>query len=377
MRLWKAPALPLVAALLALLPSGTRAADAPAYIGIHAPLTSTSLILVPYGKDALAQGSGFVLDRNRRLLVTNRHVVGDRDKVEALFPVYENAQARVDRNFYLQKARRYRGKVLDRSERCDLALIELESMPAEVVELPLASNSLKAGDLVATSGNPGNAAHAFVYARGKVRSVEQQRLNYDNQQKVEARILEIDTERRLEPGVSGGPVINGAGELVGVVSAAPADESPVALCIDVREVRAFLGEVYRKKATAALARQDYNDAIAQSSRALGFNPDDALAFNERGAAYSYLNQLDEAIADYSAAVKLNPSLTRAWRSRGSAHYYKGDFEKAVADCTEAIKRDPDYALAYLSRSRALAQLKQFDKSRAAATKAVPLDPSLK
>jgi tetratricopeptide (TPR) repeat protein len=374
MRSWKqlvSPALPVV--FLALPP--VWADEAPAYINIHKPLTSTAMILVP-DTNIRSQGSGFVVDYKARLLLTNYHVVGQESSLLAVFPTYEQAQARADRNYYLTKAPRFRGKVVHRDDKIDLALLELQEISNDAMELKLATDSAKVSDRIHTSGNPGNDTRAFVYTPGKVNEITRMKMEYVSNQKVECRILEIATDGKLSPGVSGGPVVNSQGELVGVIAAGPPDGSQRAMCIDIKEVRHFLCVAHRKLATAAIRKQEYSKAVEFCTRALEYNPGDALTLNERGVAYSYQDSYDKAIADYTAALKSDPKLSRAFRSRGSAYFHKGEFDKTVKDCTEALVIDPKYALAYLWRGKALAKLGKADEAAADRAKALKLDPSL-
>src|SRR5262249_46174218 len=120
MRRWNLLPVGLFLLFLALPP--VRADDAPTFINIHKPLTSTAMILVPHTRIA-AQAPDFIIDDKASLLVTNYHVVGKETNFLAVFPTYENAQARADRKHYLISAPRYRGKVLHRDEKLDLALL--------------------------------------------------------------------------------------------------------------------------------------------------------------------------------------------------------------------------------------------------------------
>ncbi len=361
-----------VVALFALALPRSWAAEDAAHIGIHRPLTSTSMILV-----GNKQGSGWVVDQAGKLLVTNRHVVDTANEVEAIFPVYESGQARVDRPFYLREAKRIKGKVLHRDSQRDLAVIELESLPNGALELKLATTSAAKGDLVHTSGNPGSETKCFVYSAGNVREVNTAKIEYDNKQKVAARVAAVNTDKQLGPGVSGGPVINAGGELVGVMAAGPAQGGKIVLCIDVTEVRAFLGEAYRQQATAAIGKKQYEKAIAYCDKAIDLKTDDALARNERGVAFSYQERYERAIKEYSTALKLDPKMPRAFRNRGSAHFHLGKYDEAVADCSEALKLDPNYALAYWYRGRALDKLNKPKEAEADLKKARHLDSALR
>lgn len=363
MSAWRTAPCVLMLCLLAAKPAGAADDD---YIDLHIPLPSTALVLTKQ-----AQGSGFVIDRGERLLVTNHHVLDGRDEVQVIFPVLDNGRAFVKRDFYLTKGTRIKGKVLGSDAKLDLALIQLNAVPTEVPALRLATASPQAGDKTHIVANPGTNKLAWVYGVGSVRDVSKQKLEYQNGQKVGARIIELKADGQMAPGSSGGPVVNNGGELIGVLCAGAKGGAEL-WCIDISEVRHFLGETYRKQGSGALRKGEYSLAISHCERAIQFNPDDPLNHNERGAALSYLDRYDEAIQSYTTALKLDAKLARAHRNRGSAYFYKGQYEEAVTDCTAAIKLDPKYGLAYQTRAKALAKLNKPDEAKADAAKAKEL-----
>jgi hypothetical protein len=338
----------------------------------HKPLPSTALLLSPNG-----QGSGFLVDRGDRLLVTNSHVARANQAVDVIFPIMaDDGRILASRDFYLKKAQRIRAKCIASTSEQDLAILQLPSLPNTVPEIKLAIQSPKEGERTHLLGNTARSAQAWVYGFGKVKAVGTRKVDLGKGQFMEAQTLLVTADDRIGPGSSGGPVVNDAGELIGVIQSGTLDARHI-VCVECSEVRVFLGHYYRNLGTAALAAKDYNQAIARCGKALDANPADALAHHERAAAYSFQQRYEEAIRDYTAAIKLDPKLSRSLRGRASAHYGLGQYDKAVTDCTEAIKIDPNYALAYLSRSRAYEKLGKTDLSKADRDMAIKLDPSLK
>ena len=65
----------------------------------------------------------------------------------------------------------------------------------------------------------------------------------DDDSRLHAMILE--TQSPVNPGDSGGPVVNGRVELVGLVAAVKLRERLVSINIDLTEVRSFVGEYFR------------------------------------------------------------------------------------------------------------------------------------
>jgi tetratricopeptide (TPR) repeat protein len=369
--------LPVLAILLAV-GGAARAADGD-YVPSVRPLPSSAFVISPTDDKMYSQGTGFVVDRAARLLITNRHVVGTKEDVFVSFPMYNNSgEVYTPRDYYMKKAPKIKGKVLAADPVHDLALVELASLPDEVAELPLAKKSPKVGDPAFMLGNPGNSTRLWITAAGRVASIDDRKLTYkENNQKVSARISEINVERQEGKGASGGPVVNNANELIGVISAGQDDKPLAVICVDVTEVRSFLVETHRNLASAAMRKKDFNKAAVCCSKALRFDPTSALAYNERGAALSYLDKFGEAIADYTAAIRIDPKSARMFRNRGSAYFHQGELGKALEDCNEAVRLDPNYANAYLTRSKVLKKLERAPEAEADYLRAVQIDPSLK
>src|SRR5262249_31586996 len=148
-------------------------------------------------------------------------------------------------------------------------LIELEAPPGPLPELKLAPESASAGDFVHSFGNPGTSDAYWIYTSGTVRQVYHKRVVYGNGQVVEALMLE--TQAPINPGDSGGPVVNDRGDLVGVSASYRSAAQLVSNCIDVSEVRAFLAEArpllhphgadgFRRRAEHYLARGRFKQA---------------------------------------------------------------------------------------------------------------------
>jgi len=101
----------------------------------------------------------------------------------------------------------------------------------------------------------------------------------------------------------------------------------------------------------------------------------AVAYWNRGNAYSLKRELDQAIADYTEAIKLNPEFTLAYYGRGSAYRDKGEYDRAIADADKVIEINPQDPEAYSNRGSAY--VAKGDKERAVADyrKALQIDPS--
>ena len=98
--------------------------------------------------------------------------------------------------------------------------------------------------------------------------------------------------------------------------------------------------------TIAGCAPNYDHTIADSTKAIEKNPDDADAYRERANAWEEKGDYDQAIADYSKAIELDQRDVNLYYLRSYLYSEKGDYDQAIADCTKAIEINPDDAKAY-------------------------------
>jgi len=147
------------------------------------------------GEPRRTSGSGFVIDPSG-LIVTNAHVVEGETGVEVK----------------LADGRRFSGRVVGRDRRVDLALIRVDGVQNLPV-LPLGdSNALRVGEFVLALGHPfrleQTVSFGIVSRKGAPLAVAAPGFDF------------IQTDAAINPGNSGGPLLNMAGQVVGVNSMA-------------------------------------------------------------------------------------------------------------------------------------------------------------
>lgn len=150
----------------------------------------------------LGTGSGFVIDQTGNI-VTNNHVVADGREFEVVFASGERRRADL------------KGADVD----SDLAVIQVDSLPAEVQPVPLGdSRNLQVGQFVIAIGNPFGEAGSMSIGviSGLGRTLESQHVVAGGSFSIPQI---IQTDAAINPGNSGGPLLNLNGEVIGVNSA--------------------------------------------------------------------------------------------------------------------------------------------------------------
>ncbi len=158
---------------------------------------------VVYIITSTGSGSGFVYDELGHI-VTNRHVVAGSRSYEIVFA----------------DGMRLSARLVGADPDSDLAVLKVEALPDGVQPLPLAEpDTLQVGQFVAAIGNPfgeqGSMSVGIV--SGLSRSLRSQRTQGSGFTYSLPGVIQTDAP--INPGNSGGPLLNLAGEVVGVNSA--------------------------------------------------------------------------------------------------------------------------------------------------------------
>jgi tetratricopeptide (TPR) repeat protein len=96
----------------------------------------------------------------------------------------------------------------------------------------------------------------------------------------------------------------------------------------------------------------YEPAALALDDAVRQRPDDAAAWNNRGATRVRLGQEVGALGDYTKAIELNPADPELHFNRANAYMLLGNYEYAIKDLNRAIELAPHYAKAYFNRGTA-------------------------
>ncbi len=206
---------------------------------------STVWIVTSDADNETSTGTGVLVDAEKRIVLTNAHVVGDSRSAVVFFPDSKKGELEVKRQHYLDNVPKLAqpGRIVAVDRRRDLALIQLPKVPEGVTAIEMAETSAKPGSDIDIVGNPGGSDVLWVYTSGTVRSVYDKKFK-SNHGEHEFRVVEVQSP--IKPGDSGGPVVNAEGKLVGIAQSFSPENALVSYCVDISEIKALLSSAWRQ-----------------------------------------------------------------------------------------------------------------------------------
>ena len=145
----------------------------------------------------MGAGSGVIIN-SEGYIVTNNHVIEDADNIEVI----------------LNDSRKFTAKIIGRDPNTDIALVKIEAK-----ELPYLvwgnSDALKLGEWVLAVGNPFNLTSTVTAG---IVSAKSRNIGIISGQMMPLESF-IQTDAAVNPGNSGGALVNASGELVGINAA--------------------------------------------------------------------------------------------------------------------------------------------------------------
>ncbi len=186
-------------------------------------------------------GTGFLIDRDRKLVVTNYHVAKAGSTYEIYWELTKPEGEPWSHGDYLRSHQMLRsmgmaslGVVVAQDSAKDIAVLWVDNIPSWVNELPIAETKPMEGEVVHFVGHPGDRL-PFRYSIGQVNFVGWHHWTYENVgQVMSAEILQFRTQSYF--GFSGAPVVNNNCELLGVLSGGGSTHAMAIQAGEIREV---------------------------------------------------------------------------------------------------------------------------------------------
>lgn len=244
-------------------------------------------------KDKASQdevGSGVVYKKSGDTLyiVTNAHVVGDKENQKITF---SNNKSVV-------------GKVLGKDKWSDLAVVKATSSDSSVKEIAIGdSNNLVLGEPILVVGNPLGVDFKGTVTEGIISGLNRNvPIDFDKDNKYDMLMKAFQIDSSVNPGNSGGAVVNREGKLIGVVAAkiSMPNVENMSFAIPVNEVQKIVKDLETK------GKIDYPDVGVKMKNIASLNSFERQAVKLPGKVKNgvVVDQVDNnGLADQSGLKK--------------------------------------------------------------------------
>lgn len=191
----------------------------PATVKVEAKVSASS----EFDQPGDSVGSGFVVESDG-IIVTNSHVVAGAEEIQVVFDSGETMTA----------------EILGRDPGADLAVLKVEAKGLPTAELG-DSTALQVGDDVIAIGNALALEGGPTVTRGIVSALDRTIETEDGGLLTEL----IQTDAAINPGNSGGPLVNSAGQVVGINTAIadPQDFQNLGFAISIAHAQPFIEDL--------------------------------------------------------------------------------------------------------------------------------------
>ena len=215
----------------------------------------------PSAEKQKGQGSGFIINKDG-YIITNQHVIDGAQKIKVMVGLN-----------HLE----YDAQVIGFDEALDIALIKIispEKDPKKQIEwpfLPLGdSDLLELGDPVMALGSPLGLIQSV--STGIVAHKQRGGLRPSGRD-LDVELIQIQVP--MNPGNSGGPVIDTSGRVVGVGESILASGQAIAFCVPINIIKTMIPQLLNKgQIDKSFLGVEPKDIPAQEAHARGLTPDE-------------------------------------------------------------------------------------------------------
>ncbi|MCR4404430.1 MAG: trypsin-like peptidase domain-containing protein [Candidatus Acetothermia bacterium] len=184
-------------------------------------------IPTPQKRIEQAIGSGFLIHyQGHHYILTNNHVIEGATSINIVFP----------------DGQQFKGEVVGSDAELDVAAVRVKGEIQGLAPVRLGdSDRVEIGDWVVAIGNPIGLQHTVT--AGIISALERTVPRPDNNGYF---YHMIQTDAAINPGNSGGPLVNAAGEVIGINTAIATNTEGINFAIPINRVKQILGQLIAK-----------------------------------------------------------------------------------------------------------------------------------
>ena len=288
--------------------------------------------------EAASEGSGVIykVEGENAYLVTNNHVVDGQDGLEVL----------------LSDGTKVTGTLVGTDSYTDLAVIKIPAAKVTVVGEFGNSDSLKVGEPAIAIGSPLGTDYANSVTQGII-SASNREVDSTNESGDPVYINAIQTDAAINPGNSGGPLVNVAGQIVGINSSKIAESSKssssvavegLGFAIPSNDVVTIINQLEKngkvQRPALGVSITDLTNLSTQQKEYIGVSSDltkgvvVASVTDATPAATAGLKQYDVITKVDDTEIEDSTSLTKVLKNKAigdsvTIEYYRGKDKKSV------------------------------------------------
>lgn len=185
----------------------------------------TTVLIYAANKDSYAHGTGFFL-RENGYIATNYHVLEGRDYYSVT----------------LYDGKELEAKLVGYSVADDLAILKIEGSGYPVLAVG-DSDQIRVGDVAIAVGNPSGPDASWTTTQGIISALNRE-VTLEGSTSIETLTM-IQTDAALNPGNSGGPLCNGRGEVIGIVTLKLSENEGISFAIPINAAMEILNAIIK------------------------------------------------------------------------------------------------------------------------------------
>lgn len=151
-------------------------------------------------------------------------------------------------------------------------------------------------------------------------------------------------------------------------------QSAFIFLIQAKKIESKNTVVLRNLALCKSFEKSYGESIQILDELIAIEPNNFLAYSNKGNNLYELENYDEALLCHNRALEINPKYSEGWTNKGNVLYELGRYDEAIACHTNAIEIEPKYSEAWANKGNALYEIEKYVDAITCIDRAIKLEP---